>query len=169
MLELTEQVWEKYNHAYGVASDIPVLLKHLSEYPRHENSKCEPYFSLWSSLCHQGAVYQASYAAVPHIVGFLQAAPADVALDYYLLPVCIEVARKKGRGPVIKTELESDYHNSFSSLLNCVPRASNTSVGFGSVLSATVAVCNGHHELAEVILELDEEVIREFWGWFDER
>ena len=169
MLELTEQVWEKYDHAYGVASDIPQLLKDLSDYPRNENNKCEPYFSLWSCLCHQGDVYQASYAAVPHIVDLLQVGPADAALDFYLLPVCVEIARQKGRGPLIKSELETDYRNSFGTLLNCVPRASSSAAGYGSVLSATVAVCNGQHELAEVDLELDEDVIKEFWSWFNER
>ena len=68
MLELDDPRWSELSHAYGGASDIPALLRQLAKSPRQQGTKEEPWFTLWSSLCHQGDAYSASYAAIPHIV-----------------------------------------------------------------------------------------------------
>lgn len=68
MIELGDPRWEKLSHAYGSAADIPELLRQLAGATgpkiRYDS---EPWFTLWSSLCHQGDVYDASYAALPHL------------------------------------------------------------------------------------------------------
>ncbi len=70
MLSLEDARWADLRHAYGSAGDIPSLLRTLSDdCSPSRSSNAEPWFSLWSSLCHQGNVYTASYAAVPHLVG----------------------------------------------------------------------------------------------------
>ena len=49
---------------------------------------------LWASLCHQGDVGSASFAAVPHLVGAaLDASPGILAADLIELPVAIEHSR----------------------------------------------------------------------------
>src|SRR5262245_2777864 len=73
MIPLDSPEWRRLQHAYGPASDIPDLLRQLAANPCAKKSGDEPWHSLWSALCHQGDVYTASYAAVPHIV--------DIALN----------------------------------------------------------------------------------------
>jgi hypothetical protein len=66
--------WSNLQHAYGSASDVPGLLRRLEVLPASSGTD-EPWFSLWSSLAHQGDVYSASFAAVPHVVRALSTAP----------------------------------------------------------------------------------------------
>jgi hypothetical protein len=54
--------WAHLSHAYGEASDIPYWLSKVS--PGREKAWNE----LWSRLCHQGSVYDASFAALPALL-----------------------------------------------------------------------------------------------------
>jgi hypothetical protein len=74
MLLLQSPQWSELKHAYGSAKNIPALLQQLEGFPTSEGTN-EPWFTLWSSLCHQGDIYSASFAAVPHIVRVLASAP----------------------------------------------------------------------------------------------
>jgi len=78
LLDLDDRRWAELTHAYGSAADIPPLLRHLREFPPATDYRAEPYFSLWTALCHQGPVYPASYAAVPHLVAALLASTSPV-------------------------------------------------------------------------------------------
>ena len=62
LLDLDDGGWAQLEHAYGSAADIPALLRQLRSFPPGRDYQSEPYFSLWSALCHQGEVYTASYA-----------------------------------------------------------------------------------------------------------
>jgi hypothetical protein len=57
VLSLESANWSELGHAYGSASDIPGLLAKLSAYPAKSGYDSEPFFSLWSALCHQGDTY----------------------------------------------------------------------------------------------------------------
>src|SRR5438045_5631562 len=107
MISLDSNTWAVLSHAYGSAADVPILLRGLETYPECSANE-EPYQTLWSSLCHQGDVYTASYAAVPHILALAQANPRLATYDYLLLPTSIEIARATGRGPKVPQELELD-------------------------------------------------------------
>ncbi|MFJ9589270.1 hypothetical protein [Streptomyces acidicola] len=56
--------WSRLSHAYGSAEDIPALLDRIASEP-----SSELWNDLWSSLCHQGSVYSASFAALPWLAG----------------------------------------------------------------------------------------------------
>lgn len=73
--------WSQLSHAYGTAEDIPGLLDRLEPDPR------SPVWNdLWSSLCHQGTVYTASYAALTEQTLDHPAVAAGEATNYvYLL------------------------------------------------------------------------------------
>src|SRR5690348_7315894 len=117
MLSLESPVWQRLTHAYGKASDVPGLLARLSANTAPANSyKDEPWLSLWSSLCHQGDVYTASYAALPHIVQIGTNALGPVDAGFFSLPACIEVARNKRRGPEIPPELAAAYFDGLRGL-----------------------------------------------------
>lgn len=70
--------WDELNHAFGSAGDIPALLADLAFFPAESSYEAEPWFSLWSSLCHQGDIYSASFAAVPEIVKHLANNPLNM-------------------------------------------------------------------------------------------
>ena len=72
-------------HAYGQASDIPPLLRQLQNLPGSEGQS-EPWFTLWSALAHQGDVFSASFAAVPHVIAALSTAPAKADVSFFLFP-----------------------------------------------------------------------------------
>jgi len=120
MLSLEESKWAELSDAYGPASKIPVLLKRAMQSPEpHGDYKDEPWFSLWSALCHQGTVYTASYAAVPHLINFALSAKHPIALDFVELPRAIEESRMNGNGPEVPEELQKDY---FTTVINSITK-----------------------------------------------
>ena len=102
MLALDDDRWATLTHAYGSAKDTPDLLKVLALSPGpNPSTLSEPWESLWSSLCHQGDAYTASYAALPHIVEIACLASGAVDFGFFQLPACSEIARHNGRGPPV--------------------------------------------------------------------
>ncbi|MEU6793099.1 hypothetical protein ABZ907_15490 [Nonomuraea wenchangensis] len=53
--------WSRLEHAYGAATDLPQLFQEIGDPELAPNA----WHELWSSLCHQGTVYPASFAALP--------------------------------------------------------------------------------------------------------
>ena len=101
-------------HAYGPAGDIPALLERARDAPAPETYRDEPWFSLWSSLCHQGDVYTASYAALPELIEIAAARAAEtrIAWECLLLAGTIELERALPEGaapPAIPPELAREY------------------------------------------------------------
>jgi len=167
LLSLDGKGWSDLSHAYGTAEDIPDLISQLSKYPANTDYQSEPYFTLWSSLCHQGDVYTASYAAVPHILMFAEQEPTRITFDYLLLPVSIEIARLNGRGPEIPEDLVSSYSEAIHSLPRIVGMIPVKDQDETSCLAgaAAVAVAAGNSTLAEAILELEGGAAKEFLEW----
>lgn len=62
VLGLDDPRWDELDHAYGPAGNVPGLLRAL------ERGEQELWDELVPALCHRGAVFTASYAALPHIV-----------------------------------------------------------------------------------------------------
>ncbi|MFJ5310184.1 hypothetical protein [Streptomyces sp. NPDC088350] len=55
--------WSELTHAYGSAENIPGLFARLGG-----TEDDDVWQELWGSLCHQGSVYDASWAAMPVLV-----------------------------------------------------------------------------------------------------
>jgi len=111
---MTKVDWGKLQHAYGDAADIPSLLFKARSATAGGSDRDEPWFSLWSALCHQGDVYTASYAAVPELVAIAHSRMADhaAARECVLLAGIIELERATPQGhppPSIPAELEDRY------------------------------------------------------------
>ena len=99
VVPLNSKDWQTLTHAYGGASDVPELLAQLALNPKPKSDyRSEPWFMLWSSLCHQGTAYNASYAAVPHIVRICLTSDGPIDSSFFQLPACIEIARATGQG-----------------------------------------------------------------------
>lgn len=159
MLELTSPKWKKLSHAYGSAEDVPDLIEQLRAAPPPETYESEPWFSLWSALCHQSDVYAASYAAVPHIVEIAATKPHQHRLCHLSFVAAVEACRHRKSAPRIPADLQSAY----SSALERAARLILESLiqdwdekGYAVLLGA-YAVVQGQPRLGNAIMELPEE------------
>lgn len=161
MLQLDESRWSELSHAYGIATDIPPLIRHLAKQPGQVAPDDEPWHSLWSSLCHQGEVYSASYAAIPHVVDIAISTRGPIDFGFFLLPAAVEVARVGGRGPDMPEFLVSAYEGAIQSLPECVAahRTEPWTQDMIIAASAALSVSKGHHDLAEAVMNLDQDWI----------
>lgn len=162
MLALDDPRWSELQHAYGDAAEIPDMLRALaSSTGPKANYQNEPWFSLWSSLCHQGDVYTASYAAVPHIVQIASEADTPIDFSFFQFPAAIEIARRNGRGPDIPAAYVSDYHHAIARLMANASLHRNHPWDQPMLLSvaAAQAVAKGHIDVAEALLNLDADWI----------
>jgi len=162
MLELDDPRWSSLKHAYGPASDTPDLLRLLSASPQPKAGyKSEPWFTLWSSLCHQGDVYEASYAALPHVVDIACSSVGPLDFGFFQLPAAIEIARCNGKGPRLPDYLAEVYFLGVARLMESVAIHRNDPWDSDMLLSAICAqaVAKGHIRQAEAIMNLDDALI----------
>lgn len=169
MLSLDSPRWSELSHAYGRADDIPNLLRQLQSLPSSENDK-EPWFSIWSALAHQGDVYSASFAAVPHVVASLATAPDRADFTFFQFPAWVEVCRQRNN-VAIPQDLAAAYLEAIAKLPQLVAAAANREWD-ESLLScalAAVAASKGFASVAEAVLELNSEVAEDFLKWHLDR
>jgi hypothetical protein len=164
MISLNQKEWCALRDAYGTAENIPALLSAVEVDPSPKSAYDEdPWFSLWSALSHQGDVYSASFAAVPHLLRIAKAAPWPFAWDLIGLPVSIEVARIRN-GIQISPNLEDDYRSSLKQI-PCIVFQNVESAWdhvFTQTATAALALCQGHVDLAEAIMELGPSTVKRF-------
>ena len=170
MLALESPFWSELRHAYGAASDIPALLSQLTSFPGETSYKDEPWFTLWSSLCHQGDIYPASFAAVPHIVGALAANPSRASMSYFLLPASIEVARASG-SIVVPPSLATAYFAALAQLPMLAGAAAHPAwnESLCTAALAATAAATGNHQTARLLLETEQSDIPEVINWLQSR
>lgn len=161
MLDLNSLEWKKLKHAYGKASDIPALLEQLKTALPPDDWQSEPWFSLWSALCHQSDVYTASYAAIPHIVAIAAVKPAGKRLEHLHFIGSVEMFRHRKKAPAMPANLKGDYlaslNTAASLILECLEIASLGESKL-KVLMGALAAVRGEYKLAGMIFDLDEEV-----------
>jgi hypothetical protein len=165
MLSLESPRWAELSHAYGKALDIPALLRQLASLPSSAED-AEPWFTLWSALAHQGDVYSASFAAVPHVVKALASNPAKADHSYFHFPAWVEICRVKNE-VAIPEDLRSAYFESLAQIPGLVAAASTRpwDSGFLSCTLAAIAAAKGQPVIAEAALELTPESAQEFLEW----
>lgn len=103
VLGLDDPRWRELDHAYGPADNVPALLRAL------ERGEQELWDELVPALCHQGAVFTATYAAVPHIVRIGTHEPLDDQLAYWSFVGAVACARE---APAIPDHLRAAYEGS---------------------------------------------------------
>jgi hypothetical protein len=162
MLNLDSPVWSTLQHAYGSASDVPELLRQLEPFPKSEGS-VEPWFSIWSALAHQGDVYTASFAAVPHVVRILASDPNAASLAYFQFPAWVEICRQR-HAMAVPEDLADDYFAALTRLgtLVCAVIDSAWDRDFLVCALAALAVSKGHALIGEAIQELDNSTAESF-------
>jgi hypothetical protein len=169
MLSLESPEWSELKHAYGNASDIPNLLRQLNSLPSSEGDK-EPWFSIWSSLAHQGDVYSASFAAVPYVTHALKQAPAKADFSFFQFPAWVEVCRQK-QSVAIPEQLKVDYFAALAELPSLVAAAADREwdSNFLCCALSAIAASKGFGSVAEAVQEINPEIAEEFMEWFFNR
>ena len=169
ILSLDSPQWDTLQHAYGAASDIPALLRGLVTLPE-SNGESEPWYSLWSALAHQGDVYPASFAAVPHVIQALASSPASASFTYFQFPAWVEICRVKN-SVAVPSDLLPAYSDAIGKLPSLVAAASAREWDEDFLVCAlsAIAASKGFATVAEAMQELTPEVAREFMEWFIER
>jgi hypothetical protein len=170
MLDLNSPRWAELEDAYGSAAKIPGLLGQLQTLPG-DTQDAEPWFSLWSALAHQGDVYTASFAAVPHVVRALAASPETASEVYFHFPAWVEICRHRS-GADIPDDLEAPYVEALSQLPGLVGKASNRpwSSAFTACALSALAVAKEQYGLAEALLEMSStETLDDFLDWSSDR
>jgi hypothetical protein len=165
MLSLDSDRWRELSHAYGAADDIPALLRQLHSVPSSANN-AEPWFSLWSALAHQGDVYSATFASVPHVIEAIASEPLKADFTYFQFLAWAEICRVK-KNVEIPADLCSAYSDALARLPGLVAKAA-TSVWSDDLLAcslAAIAAAKGQPSMAEAILELTPEVSEQFLLW----
>ena len=156
MISLDSPDWASLEHAYGNASNIPGLLRRLETLPAAEGNS-EPWFSLWSALAHQGDVYTASFAAVPHVIRVLATSPTSAPSSYFQFPVWVEICRQRHKLNV-PADLSGSYFTALDKLgqLVCAATSRDWDFEFLRVALSAMAISKGSALMAEALLELDE-------------
>lgn len=149
MLALDDPRWAELRHAYGSATDTPILLKSLEANPNQEAgdplTSDDPWNLLWGSICHQGSVYSASYAAVPHLIRIASLAADPSPIEYLLLPAYIV----RGRSAPMPPYLEESYTEAVARLPGLIPRMVGADLdgrNAPAITDALLMLC-GHCEL----------------------
>jgi hypothetical protein len=165
MLSLDSDKWAGLQDAYGSASGIPDLLRQLTDFPV-DDGQSEPWSSLWSALAHQGDVYTASFAAVPHVVEALAADPQSATASYFQFPAWVEICRAK-KNLAVPDDLSDAYAAALARLPALVGAAARRNWSEGTLQSAlaAVAAAQGQCTTAEAILELTPDVAAQFLEW----
>ncbi|WP_283177901.1 hypothetical protein [Gemmobacter sp. 24YEA27] len=161
MLPLESAHWAKLSDAYGSAADVPNLLHRLAVSPGPSEPKSEEIWEqLWSRLCHQDDVYDASYAALPHIVRIGCEVEGPIDFGFYLLPVSIELSRWRGSGPQMSADLSGAYSSAISRLMECAHMHKSDAWDEPTLRSALAAqaIAKGDPALATVLINLDPEL-----------
>jgi hypothetical protein len=169
ILSLDSPRWSTLQHAYGVASDIPALLLQLNELPDSQGES-EPWFSLWSALAHQGDVYSASFAAVPHVVQALSGSPSKASSVYFQFPAWVEICRAKNDVSV-PNDLLPAYQAALAKLPSLVAAAAEREWDEDLLVCAlsAIAAAKGFATVAEAAQELTPGVATDFIAWFSEQ
>lgn len=167
MLALDAERWKTLTHAYGKATDLPHLLHRLEDVPPGDDWQAEPYFTLWSSLYHQDDIYDASYAAVPHLLTQCQNDPLKTPWTVAHLAVQIGLAQQRGWGPAIPEDLSGAYSEAIRRLPTiCISMLNvRDEPHLISIAAAALALSKGESLLAEAYIELEFERAEECIEW----
>ena len=158
MLERDDPAWRTLGHAYGVAEDIPSLLDALDAcHPLPARWQDEPLASLWQALCHQTSIFDASYAAVPHLIEIAARRPAVERA--WVLHLVGSIVAYAPLGAALPEALRQAYESARArgaELVRATLAATRPErLRDGLLLMADLAACRGHARLARAIMAME--------------
>jgi hypothetical protein len=111
---------------------------------------------LWATICHQGTVYTASYAAVPHLVRLAAQAELDARVHLIDLITYIEMGRAGRSAPPVPAFLEAGYLAALEKLRGILAGCMGERWETRSAcrLAAAVMALNGDPDVARYLSEV---------------
>lgn len=94
MVRADEVDWSRVEAGYGPADEVPSLLASL--YSPDPAERDRAIGELWSCLCHQGTVYEASAVAVPFLLDAARDAPLAPPERTSVLALIAHIGRREG-------------------------------------------------------------------------
>lgn len=111
MLPLDSPRWQKLNHVYGSAGDIPEKLRRLEAAALIEWAPKSAMEEITSAIYHQGDPSTASYATIPHLIRIAQGRKPAEQIWLVLLCGWVEGARTSS-SPNVPDDLSEAYAKS---------------------------------------------------------
>ena len=153
-LSLTSARWRELEQVYGSAEDIGALLAALYA-NENDDERTELWYGVWATLCPDGRVFSAAYAAVPHVMEI--AANRDFAERVAALHFVtqVEVSRHQSGAPGIDEDLLLAYASAVESLPARVAELHGITWDeqTAQVLGAAVLAGKRQHALARLLLQ----------------
>ncbi|MCA9094511.1 MAG: hypothetical protein KDA68_13560, partial [Planctomycetaceae bacterium] len=111
MLERLDEIeWGELSHAYGVATDVPLILRALAERNGFRDSKefdgVDLVLALGNRIAHQGSLYPATLPAVPFLMEIVEKGRLSNRNEIVDLLVVIA----NGWNGIIEEEAESETY-----------------------------------------------------------
>jgi len=99
MLDLDSPRWAQLQHAYGSAEGVPDIIRRIaaesvptySDHPAKARENPAAWDDVYSALYHQGSIYSATFAALPHFVAIAESGSPEQRLAIFLLVGAIRV------------------------------------------------------------------------------
>ncbi len=160
MLPRTSDRWRELTQAYGSADDIPRLLDALDAATSAQDV-AELWFGLWATLCPGKRVFDAAYAAVPHLLAWSHGRSLrEQALTLHFA-AAVESLRPVPDSPPIPPDLIESYARAVESLpahvLACA--AEPWDVDVTQIMAAALAAGKRQAALSRAILALSDDAV----------
>lgn len=158
LLDLASPRWRELEQAYGSAEDISVLLAALYAND-DDDARTELWYGAWATLCPDGKVYSAAYAATPHILRIVEEREFAERVAGMHLVTQVEVSRHAQDAPIIDDDLLFAYAAAIESLPRRVAELDRITWDASSaqVLGAALLAGKRQHGLARLLLEQSAE------------
>jgi hypothetical protein len=158
MLLRTSDRWHALTQAYGSADDIPRLLDALDAATSAQDVG-ELWFGIWATLCPDQRVYDAAYAAVPHLLAWSHGRTMrEQALTLHFA-AAVESLRATADAPAIPTDLVEWYARAVETLPALVlARATEPwDADVAQIMAAALVAGKRQAALARGILALSDD------------
>ena len=155
MLAFDSPRWRELTQAHGTAEDIPRLLDALAT-TDDVQGRTELWFGLWATLCPNGRLHDAAYAAVPHVLAITREMGAAERGAAMHLAAEVETLRHDGMAPPIPHDLVPAYALVIESLPSLVAEMATVpwDAELGQVMAAALLAGKRQPALARAILAL---------------
>ena len=158
MLSLDSPRWADLRQAYGGAEDVPRLITALSTVDELA-PRAELWFALWRMLCHASEVFDAAYAAVPHLLLLSDEHPLGERVQALHLATRVELLRRVPTSPPMPPDLVIAYGESIESLPARVAQCATApwDIEMAQLLAAALLVGKRQPALARAVLDIGDD------------
>ena len=150
--------WRELTQAYGAADDIPRLLQALAAV-QDDVERTALWLGVWATLCPNGRVYTAAYAAVPHLLVITREQGTGERSAAIHVAAEVETSRHTPGAPPIPDDLVLGYATAIESLPAVVAELAAVpwSASMAQVMAAALLAGKRQPALARAILAIGDD------------